>query len=63
MSGMTARERRELDIRCWRLWRRGYSWDYVAWQVGVSAAACEAAVRRVECGRYGDVMEVPNEGR
>ena len=63
MSGMTARERRELDLRCWRLLRRGYSVAYVARVVGVSAAACEAAVRRVECGRYGDVKEALHEGR
>ena len=63
MSGMTERERRELDLRCWRLRRRGYSVAYVARVVGVSAAACEAAVRRVECGRYGDVEEAWHEGR
>lgn len=63
MSGRTARERRELDLRCWRLWRRGYSWAYVAQMVGISAAACEAAVRRVECGRYGSVEEACHEGR
>lgn len=49
------RRRREFDIECWRLARRNYSLEYVARRTGATVSEVASAVRRVECGRYGDV--------
>lgn len=66
MSGFWARRnerrRREFDLRCWELRRRGYSFDYIAFRERCTPFEAASAVRRVECGRYGDVRTL-EEGR
>lgn len=54
-STMTDRQRERFDLRCWELRARGYSMEYVAAAQGCTVREAEGAVRRVECGRYGDV--------
>lgn len=47
------------DEWCWAMVRRrGYAPAFVAERVGASAEAVRSAVRRVECGRYGDPAEI-----
>lgn len=48
------RRRRLFDMECWRLRGRGYSLEYIARRTGATTFEVESAVRRVECGRYGD---------
>lgn len=66
MSGitrhMTARERRLFDVECWNLHRRGYSFGYISARTGATVGEVVSAVRRVECGRYGEVRKF-EEGR
>ena len=61
MSGLWARRnarRRELfDLECWNLRQRGYSLEYVAGRTGATVSEVQSAVRRVECGRYGNQGE------
>lgn len=47
------RRRREFDLECWGLSRRGYSLEYVARRTGATVSEVASAIRRVECGRYG----------
>ena len=54
-STMTDRQRERFDLRCWELRARGYSMEYVAAAQGCTVREAEGAVRRVACGRYGDV--------
>lgn len=55
VSRLRERRRREFDLRCHELRSRGYSLDYVALRLGATPFEVASAVRRVECGRYGDV--------
>lgn len=59
MSGlfgrMNARRRKAFDVECWNLWKRGYSLEYVSRRTGATVCEVHSAIRRVECGRYGDV--------
>lgn len=48
------RRRRLFDMECWRLRGRGYSLEYIARRTVATTFEVESAVRRVECGRYGD---------
>lgn len=56
------RRRRLFDLECWNLRRRGYSLEYIAGRTGATVGEVVSAVRRVECGRYGDVR-IFEEGR
>lgn len=56
-AALDARGRERFDLRCWELRARGYSMEYVAAAQGCTAREAEGAVRRVACGRYGDVCE------
>lgn len=60
--GMTARERRLFDVECWNLQRRGYSLERISRRKGATVGEVVSAVRRVECGRYGEVRKF-EEGR
>lgn len=66
MSGFfkrrNARRRRLFDLECWNLRRRGYSLGYIAGRTGATVGEVVSAVRRVECGRYGEVGKF-EEGR
>lgn len=59
MSGMfarmNARRRERFDLKCWELRSRGYSLEYIADRTGATVFEVQGAVRRVGCGRYGDV--------
>ena len=59
---MSARRREAFDIECWNLWKRGYSREYISRRTGATECEVESAIRRVECGRYGDVR-IFEEGR
>ncbi len=62
MGLMSGWRQREFDVECWSLRRRGYSLEYVARRTGATVAEVASAIRRVECGRYGDVR-IFEEGR
>lgn len=49
------RKRMAFDLECWNLRRRGYSLEYVSSRTGATVTEVVSAIRRVECGRYGDV--------
>ena len=55
-AALDARGRERFDLRCWELRARGYSMEYVAAAQGCTVREAEGAVRRVACGRYGDVV-------
>lgn len=46
---------READMRAYEMRRQGRSYEYIAAALGVSAGEASAMVRRVRCGRWGDV--------
>lgn len=56
------RKRRAFDLECWNLRRRGYSLEYISARTGATVCEVASAVRRVECGRYGEVRKF-EEGR
>ena len=61
-AALDARGRERFDLSCWELRASGYSMEYVAAVQGCTTREVEGAVRRVACGRYGDVREAMNGG-
>ena len=52
------RKRMAFDLECWNLRRRGYSLEYISRRTGATVGEVVSAVRRVECGRYGEVGRI-----